>query len=170
MLSTTKMAAASSFTNLQRSYSALPSVLILGFGEHTHSFLTINAHLLPKISDECVFWMPKTWKIYLPKAQNTRAFPRMRSSASATFSGSVYFRVCVVTFPVKAPSSHSKVKRMLSKKIFCGRHASWSNFRQCIVGAWGAVPLTPGTPLPAVGSGAPVRSIEKTTGSLHLPY
>ena len=30
--------------------------------------------------------------------------------------------------------------------------------------------VTPGTPLPAVGSGAPVRSIEKTTGSLHLPY
>ena len=81
MLSTTKMAAASSFTNLQRSYSALPSVLILGFGEHTHSFLTINAHLLPKISDECVFWMPKTWKIYLPKAQNTRVFPRMRPNS-----------------------------------------------------------------------------------------
>ena len=30
--------------------------------------------------------------------------------------------------------------------------------------------VTPGTPLPAVGIGAPVRSIEKTTGSLHLPY
>ena len=30
--------------------------------------------------------------------------------------------------------------------------------------------LTPGTPLPAVGSGAPVRSIEKTTGSLHMTY
>ena len=30
--------------------------------------------------------------------------------------------------------------------------------------------ITPGTPLPAVGSGAPVRSIEKTTGSLRLPY
>ena len=86
MLSTTKMAAASSFTNLQSSYSALPSVLILGFGEHTHSFLTINAHLLPKISDECVFWMPKTWKIYLPEAQNTRAFPRMRSSIRTSFS------------------------------------------------------------------------------------
>ena len=35
---------------------------------------------------------------------------------------------------------------------------------------WRGVPVTPGTPLPAVGSGAPVRSIEKTTGSLHLPY
>ena len=30
--------------------------------------------------------------------------------------------------------------------------------------------VTPGTPLPAVSSGAPVRSIEKTTSSLHLPY
>ena len=30
--------------------------------------------------------------------------------------------------------------------------------------------LTQGTPLPAVGNGAPVRSKEKTTGSLHLPY
>ena len=30
--------------------------------------------------------------------------------------------------------------------------------------------VTPGTPLPAVGSGAPVRSIEKTTSSVHLPY
>ena len=30
--------------------------------------------------------------------------------------------------------------------------------------------ITPGTPLPAVDSGAPVRSIEKTTSSPYLPY
>ena len=40
----------------------------------------------------------------------------------------------------------------------------------CNKGFDGIIPITPGTPLPAVGSGAPVRSIEKTTGSLHLPF
>ena len=78
MLPTTKMAATSSFTNLQRSYSALPSVLILGVGEHT---------LIPH--NECTFvaknfWQvcpldAKTWKFFLPKTQNSRVFPRMYS-------------------------------------------------------------------------------------------